>query len=126
MEVAALKRTASKLNLLQACIVSYKENLNKAHPSSAEMINSMNDCLELLSEIKLPKLKSRIVDLTDAGPGVGITNHEVKFRTVEEARFMNYDYYIRHHLAPGDSSHNEVERIQSYVGKVKIFSTFSF
>ena len=93
MEVAALKRTASKLNLLQACIVSYKENLNKAHPSSAEMINSMNDCLELLSEIKLPKLKSRIVDLTDAGPGVGITNHEVKFQTVEEARFMNYDYY---------------------------------
>ena len=77
----------------------------------------MNDCLELLREIKLAKLKSRIVDLTDAGPGVGITNHEVKLHAVEEARFMKYDYYIRHHLGPGDSSHNEVERIQSYVGE---------
>ena len=66
--------------------------------------------------MKLPRLKSRVVDLTDAGRGVGITNHEVKFRAAEETRLVNYDYYIRHHLAPGDSSDNEVERIQSYVG----------
>lgn len=28
----------------------------------------------------------------------------------------NLDYYIRHHLAADDSSQNEVERMQSYVG----------
>ena len=30
---------------------------------------------------------------------------------------MNYDYYVRHHVEPDDSSHNEVEQIESYVGK---------
>lgn len=43
MEIAALKRIASKLNVLQECIVSYRENLNDAHRNSAEMKNSMND-----------------------------------------------------------------------------------
>ena len=116
MEITALKKTASKLNFLQESIVRYRENLDDAHPSSAEMKNLMTDCMAFLKEVKLPRLKSRVVDLIDAGPGVGITNHEVKFRAAEETRLMNYDYYIRHHLATGDSSHNEVERIQSYVG----------
>ncbi len=65
-------------------------------------------------EVKLPRQKSRITDLTDTGPGVEITNIEVKFMKIEEIQIMNYDYYVRHHLALGDSSHNEVERIQSY------------
>lgn len=30
--------------------------------------------------------------------------------------FTPTDYYIRHHLANGDSSQNEVERCQSFVG----------
>ncbi|CAB4043545.1 Transient receptor potential cation channel subfamily A member 1 [Paramuricea clavata] len=80
------------------------------------MKGKLHDCKELLTEVGLPKHKSRLVDFTDTGPGLGITNHEVKIRSVEEIRIMNYDYYICHHLAPGDSSHNEIERIQSYVG----------
>ena len=61
-------------------------------------------------------LKSRIHEFTDAGPGVGVTNHDVKFRIAEVVMITNPDYYVRHHLANNDSSHNEVERIQSYVG----------
>ena len=72
--------------------------------------------MNLLRDVELPKIKSGVIDLMDSGPGVGISNHEVKIRTAEEIRLMNYDY-VRHHLAPGDSSHNKVERIQSYVGK---------
>ncbi len=73
IEIAALKRTVSKLNVLQASIVTYRENLD-TRPSNAEMRNSINDCLEMLQEVKLPRVKSRVksrvVDLTDAGPGV--------------------------------------------------------
>eukprot|EP00794_Sanderia_malayensis_P001529 gene1529-1692_t len=84
--------------------------------SDDDIKQNVLDCIDLIAEAKLPRHKSVVVDFIDAGPGVGITNHEVKFRSAEEIRMMNYDYYIRQHLAPGDSSKNEVERIQSYVG----------
>ncbi|CAB4022061.1 Transient receptor potential cation channel subfamily A member 1 [Paramuricea clavata] len=73
-----------------------------------------NLCRKITSYI--PTLKSRIHEFTEAGPGVGVTNHDVKYRTAEVIMLTNPDYYIRHHLSNGDSSHNEVERIQSYVG----------
>ncbi len=95
MEIAALKRTVSKLNVLHASIVTYRENLDDTYPSNDEMKNSIKDCLELLQEVKLPRAKSRVVDLTDAGPGVGITNHDVKFHAAGETRLLNYDYYIQ-------------------------------
>ena len=64
----------------------------------------------------LPVFKCRVHEFTDAGPGVGVTNHDVQYRIAEVIIVTNIDYYIRHHLSNGDSSHNEVERMQSYVG----------
>ena len=119
-EITAIKIISTKLSALQESIEEYKDNLGDTCVCNNEMKACINDCVDLLRDVKLPKVKSRIVDLTDAGPGVGISNYEVKIRTAEEIRFMNYDYYVRHHLAPGDSSHNEVETIQSYVGKLLI------
>lgn len=66
----------------------------------------------------VPTLKPRVQEFTDAGPGVGVSNHDVKFRIAEVTMLTNLDYYIRHHLATDDSSHNEVERMQSYVGYI--------
>ena len=74
-------------------------------------------CLSIIETLNLPMQKPQVVDLTDAGPGVGITNNVVCYGIAQEILITNIDYYIRHHLAPGDSSHNEVKRIQSYVGK---------
>ena len=71
-------------------------------------------CKKIISRI--PSLKSRIHEFTDGGPGVGVSNHDVKYRVAEVIMVTDPDYYIRHHLANGDSSHNEVGRIQSYVG----------
>jgi hypothetical protein len=116
MEQAYLRRMVLKLQALHASILYYKHTLQDNDPCVKDVKGKLCDCKDLLGEVGLPKHKSRIVDFTDAGPGVGITNHEVKMRSLEEIRIMNYDYYVRHHLAPGDSSHNEVERIQSYVG----------
>lgn len=75
-------------------------------------------CCEAFKELRsvIPKMKTCIHEFTDAGPGVGVSNHDVKFRIAEIILLTNPDYYIRHHLANGDSSHNEVERVQSYVG----------
>lgn len=77
----------------------------------------VESCISFIGTLNLPTQKPRVVDLTDAGPGVGITNNDVRYGIAQEILITNIDYYIRHHLAPGDSSHNEVERIQSYVGK---------
>ena len=110
MEQAFLKRMLLLLETLCSTVLQYKLTLQGGNPDVKNMKSKMHDCKELLIEVGLPLHKSRIIDLTDAGPGVGITNHEVKIRSAEEIRMMNYDYYIRHHLAPGDSSHNEVER----------------
>ena len=69
-----------------------------------------------MSRFRLPELKSRYLEWSDAGPGVGITNNDVRYCTAQKVRIINADYLIRLHLANGDSSHNEVERCQAYVG----------
>ena len=74
------------------------------------------ECLEYLNGLEVAKQTPYVADLTDAGPKVGVTNHEFCYRIAQEMRIADYQYYIRHHLAPADSSHNEAERIQSYVG----------
>ena len=45
-----------------------------------------------LQTIKLPEVKPRWADLTDAGPGVGVSNFGVRFRDAEMARLLNSDY----------------------------------
>ena len=81
-------------------------------------MNILEHCEALLDEFRQhgPTLKSRFLEWTDAGPGVGITNHDVKYRIAQRIRIMNADYLIRLHLSNGDSSHNEVERCQGFVG----------
>ena len=61
-------------------------------------------------------MKTRIVEFTDGGPGVGVSNRDTHFRHAERFMICNADYFIRHHLANDDSSQNDVERMQSYVG----------
>ena len=50
--------------------------------------------------------------ITDGGTGVGVNNHDVKFRLAEIVLIPNLDYLIRHHLANNDSGDNEDERTQ--------------
>ena len=96
-------------------------------PEFESLFAVIESCLSFIETLNLPTQKPRVVDLTDAGPGVGITNNDVCYGIAQEILITNIDYYIRHHLAPGDSSHNEVERIQSYVGKqfLKCFNCLS-
>ena len=53
---------------------------------------------------------------SDVGPGVGVSNNEVKFRDAEFARIFNSDYRVRVHRSRGDSGQNEAERTNSGCG----------
>ena len=64
----------------------------------------------------LTRTKSILLEWTDAGPGVSVTQKAVKYRAAQIVHILDLDYLIRLHLANNDSSHNEVERYQSYVG----------
>jgi hypothetical protein len=71
--------------------------------------------LQVIAEFKLPPVKPRVAYLTDAGPGVGVSNFEVKFRDAEIARMYNSDYRVRVHRSRGDSGQGEAERTNSAI-----------
>ena len=49
----------------------------------------------IFTELSLPLVKLRWAELTDAGPGVGVSNFSVQFRDAEIARLYNSDYRVR-------------------------------
>ena len=55
----------------------------------------VQECTKVVDYIQgvpgVPKLKSRVIDLCDAGPGVGITNEDVIYRVCEEFIICGYD-----------------------------------
>ena len=95
-----------------------------------EQVNKIMDCIvdfqNFRKDLNFPRFKSRVVDLTDAGPGVGVSNYEVMYRSAQDFLINDYDYYIRCHLAPEDSSQNEVERYQSSIGEYRATNLISF
>ena len=60
----------------------------------------------------------KIFEWTDAVPGVGISKPDVTLRIGQRIRILDLDYFIRLHLSNGDSSQNEVEKCQWYIGDV--------
>ena len=78
-----------------------------------------NDCKELCHAIERLQLTPWCCDVlkaTDAGPGVGVSNLEVRFRDIEIARIHSSDRVNRIHRAPGDSGQNEAERSNAAIG----------
>jgi hypothetical protein len=53
--------------------------------------------LHIIEDCKFPPVKPRVAYLTDAGPGVGVTNFEVKFCDAELARMYSSDYRVHMH-----------------------------
>lgn len=81
-----------------------------------DLSNKCNKLLEMLQNLRLPVVKPRWYDNSDAGPGVGITNFGVKFRDAELTILYERDYACRLHSARGSSGDNEAERTNSAVG----------
>lgn len=69
-----------------------------------------------LKSLRLPQVKPRWAEFTDAGPGVGVNNIDVKFRSAELDRIYDRDYRIRVHRSRGKSGQNEAGRTNSAIG----------
>ena len=105
---------------LEACLEAGDMLKNDFEDSLKSVLLSCQRILALLNELQLPKLKPRCCDLTDAGPGVGVTNYEVKFRDAEICRMFDSDYRIRVHRSRGDSGQGEAERTNSAIGDAAV------
>ena len=62
--------------------------------SFEELQSQAGKVLNQLNSLKLPPVKPRWAEFTDAGPGVGVNNVEVKIRSAELDRIYNKDYRI--------------------------------
>ena len=85
-----------------------------------EIIEISHTLLHKLEELDLPPVCSDILERTDAGPGVGIPNVEVRYRFVELCRIHKSSRRNRIHLAREDSVHNEAERTMSCIGEAVV------
>lgn len=84
------------------------------------MENFLSECSQYLRKIadclNLPRRCCSILKTTDAGPRVGITNTEVRFRDAEIAHIHSSDRVNRIHRASGVSAQNEAERTNAAIG----------
>jgi hypothetical protein len=71
-------------------------------------------------DVHLPQKKKIVGELTDAGPGVGVSNYEVKFRMAEVSRMHKTVRRTRVHRATGDSGQNESERTNACIGEALV------
>lgn len=60
-------------------------------------ISKLSNLDSLVEGANLPSLKHQVIDLCDAGPGVGLMNHAVMYRVCAEIEICKLDYYARIH-----------------------------
>ena len=73
-----------------------------------------------IDNLHWPQLRDYILQDTDAGPGVGVSNIEVKYRDVEISRINNWNHMNRIHRAPHGSGQNEAERPNATIGEALV------
>ena len=79
----------------------------------------LDQCDELLRRIaclRLPPVYPRLLELTDAGPGVGMSSAESRIRILEKARMHGNEKVLRIHRAREVSGQNEAERLNACIG----------
>lgn len=121
-------RIIPALSQIEESFGNLQKLLSPTRAIDAKEIVTVNDRLkdvctqvfETFADLQLPKVKPRWADLTDAGPGVGVSNNLVRFRDAELARLYGSDYRVRCHRSRGDSGQGEAERTNSAIGDAVI------
>ena len=85
-------------------------------PLFCDVTSLIDGTLQLIESFKLPPIYDDVLDLTDAGPGVGVSNTHVRYRYAEIARLHNSTRRNRIHRARNDSGQNEAERTNAAIG----------
>ena len=111
---------SDKANELIGCMSTFTESLENAitqlEANSGERLWQVfeglinNNIILKISEFNLAPVKPWISELTDGGPGVGMSNFEVRFTDAEISLLHNSDQSARLHHATNHSGQNEVER----------------
>ena len=71
--------------------------------------------IEKIKQLELPNVAPIISEVTDAGPGVGVNNLEVKARFAEMCMIQDTDRRVHIHQARGDCGQNKAERTNASV-----------
>ena len=87
---------------------------------SYKPINKYCESVVSFCDNHLPAKKEIVAELTDAGPGVGVSNHEVRYRMAEITRLHKTHRRTRVHRATGDSAQNESERTNACIGEALV------
>ena len=104
------------VNLDHSNILSCIQDNQDIMPSYADLLSKCNKLLKTLNDMKLPVVKPRWFENSDAGPGVGVSNFEVHFRDAELTLLYERDFACRVHSARGSSGDNKAEKTNSAVG----------
>ena len=96
------------------------KELNCILGSHLTLQSNCKKCIEVISEFRLPNFCPRVLTLTDAGPGVGISIYEQRYRDAELAQIQRSDYGIKIHRSREDSGQNEAERTNSGIGDATV------
>ena len=93
------------------------------HVTGEQLQRVLNPVLEQCDEVlrrnaclRLPPVYPRLLELTDAGPGVGVSSAESRIRILEKARIHGNEKVLRIHRAREDSGQNEAERLNACIG----------
>ena len=76
--------------------------------------------LVLITTSQSPPLYDYILQAIDAGPGVGVSNVEVKYRDIEMSRINGWTHMNEIHRVPRDSGQNEAERSNAAIGEALV------
>ena len=109
-----------KLDELHNALLNVQQSLQMF---TEEVILTDNDAitaklsyiLKEINDLGSVDVKPRWCDLSDAGPGVAVSNFDVQFRDGEFARMWVSEYRVRLHLSRNDSHSNEAERTNSAI-----------
>ena len=114
------KALCSQVQSLVEVVISLMQDIRSSDCSGSQSYGkntlSYRKFLDLLSSFSLPEVKPRVLELTDAGPGVGCSNHEVQYRVVEKILIHKLDKIVHVHRACRDSGQHEAERTNSAIG----------
>ena len=96
------------------------ENANRLWEHITEVDDLCKAALTFVGSLQLPPLCDYILQATDAGPGVGVSNIELKYRDIEMSRINGWTHMNRIHRAPHDSGQNEAERSNAAIGEASV------
>ena len=121
-EKEKLMHVSPKINQILALVQSARTALvskcygNELWNRFVDIVTSCRDVSQYIVSFHVPAVKYRVMETTDAGPGVSVSTYDACYKAAQRIRIMKLDYYIRLHSAPVDSFMNDVDWIQSYVG----------